>query len=188
MPSFESMPREIRDMIYQFCLCVEDVLDPYPGIHEGGYSVKAAKPTVTLLALNKKIRGEALPILFSQNTWKFTGEDAVLSESGAASVTASDREESKGTLWRRYGLHIRRVHLEYTYLTPSASAMKMALLRMLGSWKVNEPEDQEEQFEAFHKGMVQELQHQWDTIGVALNGRPAITSLHIDVKAMFCPD
>ena len=54
MPSLESMPREIRDMIYQFCLCVEEVLVPYPGIDDDAYSLRAVKPTVTLLALNKK--------------------------------------------------------------------------------------------------------------------------------------
>ena len=187
MPSLESTPREIRDMIYQLSLCVEEVLVPYPGVVGCACSLKAVKPTVTLLALNKKIRGEALPILFSQNTWKFTGEDAVLSESGAASVTASDRHESMDTLWRRYGHHIRRVDIEYTYLTPSAAAIRRTFLSICDSWKINKPEDQEKQVEAFHKDMVQELQRQWDTIGEALNGCPAITSLHMDLTGLYCP-
>ena len=58
---------------------------------------------------------------------------------------------------------------------------------MCDLWKVDEPVDKEKQWEPYHKGMVHELQRQWDTVGVALNGCPAITSLHIDVKGLYCP-
>ena len=63
MLSLESMPHEIRDMIYQFCLCGEEVLVPYPRIDDDIYSLRAVKPTVTLLTLNKNPgRSTAYPV------------------------------------------------------------------------------------------------------------------------------
>lgn len=70
----DRLPREIREMIYELCLGVEGILVPYPKGNdvESHYDLKCPKPTVALLALNKQIRSEALPILYRENVWAIT--------------------------------------------------------------------------------------------------------------------
>ena len=61
-PSFLSLPREIRDLIYEFSLSAPPKLVPYD--HQSG----GKPPGLALISVSKAIREEALPILFGTNT------------------------------------------------------------------------------------------------------------------------
>lgn len=65
---FLELPREIRDMIYRFCLEVGYEIIPYPTIHKSKF--RGPKPLITILSLNKQVRTEARPILYSNNKWQ----------------------------------------------------------------------------------------------------------------------
>ena len=121
MSSFEKFPREIRDVIYELCLCVHGNLVPYPEPSKPDCEddLKGPKPAVALLALNKQIRAEALPILFSKNIWRITGEKIGLDNSGPSDEMAAD------TLWQRHGSHIKHVVLKYTFSEADAEAIKL---------------------------------------------------------------
>ena len=74
-------------MIYELCLCIDEIIIPYPDPHmtsqlcdpqdpDSGTREnqihKAPKLAVSLLSVNKRIRDEALPILFGKNVWEVT--------------------------------------------------------------------------------------------------------------------
>ena len=65
------------------------------------------KPTLALLAINKRIRDEALPVFYGQNVWRITGVKG--NYHNDMDILPSD------TIWRRHGSHIRHVDLYYLY-------------------------------------------------------------------------
>ena len=102
MPSFESLPREIRDHIYNFLLVSQNPIIPYPTAYEREEILRAGGrparpwlpdeienvdlalrtlhtqrysdhwPCISLLGVNSNIRHEAMDVLFSKNTWTLT--------------------------------------------------------------------------------------------------------------------
>lgn len=110
---FEKLPREIRDMIYELCLCVDGAIQPYPEWAETNYKmrIEGPRPEVALLALNKRIRDEALDILFGKNEWRITAENVNLAEDNASRLEDGEPD----TLWHRYGSRIQKVDLKYSY-------------------------------------------------------------------------
>ena len=71
MSAFLSLPREVRDMIYRFCLERDFIIVPHPTtrnekrIHRRQNDL----PSVALLATNKQLRAEARAILYFNNEW-----------------------------------------------------------------------------------------------------------------------
>ena len=78
MSKFMSLPREIRGMIYVQALCVDGniVLDRNGSECDGDF--KGPLPALALLSVNKQIRAEGLPVLFSKNTWRITSNPPLL--------------------------------------------------------------------------------------------------------------
>ncbi|CAL8574155.1 hypothetical protein XPA_000125 [Xanthoria parietina] len=84
MAGFLSLPREIRDMIYEICLVVNGEIVPYPAeyeyprykpehLTEQRRNYMDRKPDVALLQVNKEIREETCPILYGRNLWRMSG-------------------------------------------------------------------------------------------------------------------
>jgi len=118
-------PREVRDMVYEHALCVDGVLAPCEEIFKVNGDYRGPPPTVALLATNRQIRKEALPVLFGKNTWRITSGAKKLkfrykregegeSEYKRALELASVRGGS-ATLLGRYGELIRRVVLDCNF-------------------------------------------------------------------------
>ncbi|KAL8690296.1 MAG: hypothetical protein Q9218_004232 [Villophora microphyllina] len=66
------LPAELRIIIYDFALMVPGQINPYPTIaerDEQAMALKCERPTVALVQVNKQIREEALPSLYSNNVW-----------------------------------------------------------------------------------------------------------------------
>ena len=85
MSHFLRLPLEIRVMIYEYCLIVDHVIDPYPSAYEfckeavldrsikKGYGERVSKPelpTVSILRVSVQLHREASPILYGKNCWK----------------------------------------------------------------------------------------------------------------------
>lgn len=94
------IPREIRDLIYGYCLLHDGEIIPYPNYDEKEQIIESGKkpaktcfgrigtekdlqscagivyaadwPSVALLAVNKVIQEEAAVILFGQNVWRLS--------------------------------------------------------------------------------------------------------------------
>ncbi|KAI4101590.1 MAG: hypothetical protein LQ339_004979 [Xanthoria mediterranea] len=84
MAGFLSLPREIRDMIYDYCLVVNGEIVPHPAeyeyprykpahVTEQPRNYMDRKPDVALLQVNKEIREETCPILYGRNLWRMSG-------------------------------------------------------------------------------------------------------------------
>ncbi|OBT77924.1 hypothetical protein VF21_04311 [Pseudogymnoascus sp. 05NY08] len=66
MPAnFFTLPRELRDKIYELCLLLEDPIEPYPG------SSRRRELSPSLLGVNKAINREARLVLY-QSRFDFT--------------------------------------------------------------------------------------------------------------------
>ena len=72
--------REVRDMVHEFSLCMDGILAPHREKHKIDGDYDGPPPTVALLATNKQVRDEALPILFSKNTRRISSKATTLSE------------------------------------------------------------------------------------------------------------
>ena len=71
--SFLSLPKEIRDEIFEYCLLYDGELIAYPTWYEladGDVNKAKELPSVNLLAVNKQIREEAAQIVFGKNIWR----------------------------------------------------------------------------------------------------------------------
>ena len=66
---FNKLPSELQTMIYEYSLCTDGVLVPHPKNFISLEDPKSEMPAVGLLTVNKQIRLESLPILFSKNIW-----------------------------------------------------------------------------------------------------------------------
>lgn len=112
-------------MVYEHSLCVDGVLAPcnenfrVNGDHEG------PPPKVALLATNRQIRHEALPVLFGKNTWRITSgtrrihfrdwcEGGSYPEHKRGLETELSRRGG-ATLLRWHGPLIRKVVLNYNF-------------------------------------------------------------------------
>lgn len=65
------LPREIRDMIYEYTLCFAGALAPLapsPDLHSADYT--DPNPAISLLRANKQIWEEASLCLLKTNTWR----------------------------------------------------------------------------------------------------------------------
>lgn len=87
MPTFLSLPREVRDIIYEYCLSVPHVLIPYRSAEAPRY--KDDFPPLGLLSVSKTVRQEALPVLFRSNIWYISDD-------------LNDRFNKEGTAKRKY--------------------------------------------------------------------------------------
>lgn len=68
MAAFLDLPREIRDMIYDYCLVVSDAIDPHPIPHERRRTTpRTSRPEVALLRVNRMVGAEATEALYGQN-------------------------------------------------------------------------------------------------------------------------
>ncbi len=74
MPHFLKLPREIRDMIYDYCLLVQGEIIPYPTYYEKEEIGRPLpqKPDIALLQVNKQIRAEAADMLYGQHVWRLS--------------------------------------------------------------------------------------------------------------------
>lgn len=72
-PTFTDLPREIRDMIYELCLCVEGDIFPYKPHSYPPYEHNKEKgPTLAMLALSRGTRNEARPVFYGKNIFRLT--------------------------------------------------------------------------------------------------------------------
>jgi len=185
MSGFEKFPREIRDIIYELCLCVDGILVPYPEwfTSDNTPKVKGRKAEVALLALNKQIRDEVLPILFGKNTWRITATEVDLAKEDASRLES----EEVDTLWNRNGLHIQKVDLKYTRTQCPSEAFENIIDYAHEVSPGDTLEDRSARTETIHEHVRMDLKSVWMAIAEALECCPNIKSLNIDIGALYCP-
>lgn len=73
MSHFPRLPREVRDLIYEYCLVVEGILDPCTPYYEEKNPENAKrKPETALLRVNRSIGDEAAQMLYGKNVWRIS--------------------------------------------------------------------------------------------------------------------
>ena len=75
-PRFLGLPLEIRNIIYEMCLCIKGCIIPYKDASQPDCCLKflfaMPSPSLAILSTNKQIREEALHILFGKNWFHIT--------------------------------------------------------------------------------------------------------------------
>lgn len=118
-------PREVREMVYELVLCVDGVLAAYKESYTVDNDYEGPLPTVALLATNKQIRSETLPVLFGKNTWRITSapkkltfrykRDGKTDRYHESDVQLSSISAISGTLFSRFGHLLYRVTLDFNF-------------------------------------------------------------------------
>ncbi len=73
MSHFLRLSRELRDVIYEYCLVVEGILDPCPPYYEEKDPKNAKlKPNTDLLMVNRQVGTEAAQVLYGKNVWRLS--------------------------------------------------------------------------------------------------------------------
>lgn len=63
---------ELREIIYGYCLVVNDIINPYPTVYERPVNIRVFNDNnlwLDLLLINRQIKEEAVPILYGRNRW-----------------------------------------------------------------------------------------------------------------------
>ncbi len=177
MSAFEKLPREIRDIIYELCLCVDEILIPYPDPWEIDFTLefKPPQPEVALLALNRQIREEALPILFGKNTWRITAREVDLAEDEASSFRAEK------LVMHRYGLHVQKIDLYYSRTPHPPESFEDVIYHAHGLSPDDTPQDRSAKADTIPDHIPIGLKKGWVFIADALDCCPNIKSIHIDI-------
>ena len=101
MTGIKSLPREIRNMIYEYCLVKNYTLVPYkeyyPVYNPNLEAERNDLPTVALLRVDKTIGAEAAEVFYRKNVWRVTAHVSYIRN------PLRDRynEASVRTLWHR---------------------------------------------------------------------------------------
>lgn len=169
-PTFLGLPREVRDMILELCLCVSGYITPYAEEnfirHDGGAT---RTPAVAVLVVNKQVRNEALPILYGKNKWRMTGHDLRW-------------KPSESLIWELHRTHFRHVIIYCDQLDVSRSE----LLRM--SQQARSPKSKPSLRRLIvHDQIILALRR-----NIEWKVRTAMRMLHlthfiIDVEGFYCP-
>lgn len=72
---FLTLPREIRDMIYEYCVLFDREIFPYPTWYDysdGHTTTGQEMPCTALLAVNKTVQAEAEVLLYGKNLFKLS--------------------------------------------------------------------------------------------------------------------
>lgn len=141
--------------------------------------VKGHKPEVALLALNKQIRDEALPVLFGKNIWRITANEVDLAEDHASRLD----NDMVDTLWHRYGSHIQKVDLKYTHTIYPPETLKDTIEY---AHRVS-PGHRSDRAMNIHANARIDLEICWVAIGDAMSWCPNIKSLNTDIGDLYCP-
>jgi hypothetical protein len=180
---------EVREMILEYCLCVEGDIVPFPTHYEGkgydspaepkttlGWKEAAEVPTVALLSVTKNIREEGLRILLSKNVWRLS-----------YLYDPIDSKDHERKFWENY------IHL-FRYITTQfdmGDASQRCLRQITQDWM--EPEllnvlgfSEEQRTSLIHDGRIRCLIVTWQW-KQRLMEKMKLNKLVLGFENLFCP-
>ncbi len=176
-------------MVYELVLCVDGVLAPYKEHYTVDNDYGGPPPTVALLATNKQIRNETLPVLFGKNTWRFTLEPKRLTfRYRRDGETASDYERDArsrslkrmiDTLFGHFRRLLRRVTLDFNFQAIDRTEIVNRVHTSQGSYSAVE------RIEVLHDDCSDFLFKRWLEKQYCFIWIPNITSLVIDITNTY---
>lgn len=181
MSVFDEIPLEVREIIWELCVCVPGVLVPYLDEYKAKllYRERAPHPTLAITMLSKGIRQEVLPILFERNTWGITGDEDLLSNHTQNRFCDHDERD---TLWRRYGRYIRHANLRYTHHVSCNFQRSYTFIRAHEDFQ-----DMRERSKFLHDEALVDLRRSWWVIEAAMDHCVGLKTLRISVADLYCP-
>ncbi len=178
-------------MVYEHALCVDGVLAPCAETFKVNGDYEGPPPTVALLATDRQIRDEALPVLFGRNTWRITSGAKKLrfrykreGESDSdyeRAVDLASHYRNSATLLGRYGRLIRKVVLDCNFRDVGDYKDDLAYIRGLVGNRVSG-----ERLQCLHDLSVRRLINCWTDKQDMLFWMCKVTSIVIDISHLSC--
>ena len=197
MVGFMEFPREVRDMVYGFSLCVDGILAPYREKYKIDGDYDGPPPTVALLATNKQIRDEALPVLFGKNTWRVSSKATALSERCYRDPTGDpnsapdpdyDHKTDPGhyclfeTIFARFNDHFRNVTLDYNFQEADDDrAMSVANVHRPSSTS-----SAQERIDKLHHAGIERLLKRWEAMWTYVGSMHYLKSIALSIQNLYC--
>lgn len=169
MATFTTIPLELRNKIYEFCLVTDIVINPYLASYERDDGVKpycrsGQNLAISLLGVNESIQDEAATVLFGKNTWHLAFQDDQIIPQ---------------PLWRKYADYFRYLHVAFDLRDCPQKARVLYAHR-------SRREDGEARLRTFQEECRGEQWANWDRKTCALRMINA-NHLVVDVTNAFCP-
>ena len=175
MIGFLSLPREIRNMVYEMALVVDKVLIPYDehyALEKQDLRFRKALPTVALLGVSKLVQLEAVEYLYSRNTWRIS--------STAPTLFTLPGRENLWTLRAQYFKHVVTVFDLRDVNGEDLHAQLCSSRRYL-------PElNPEKRMKDAHSMGEMFMNGSWYTKIDSLTNMPNLESLSVDVSRLAC--
>jgi len=188
---FMGFPREVRDMVYELALCVDGVLAPCVEHYTIDNDYKGPPPTVALLATNKRVRDETLPVLFGKNNWRITSEPKYLTfrfECDGETDSYYERyvrprstRELITTLFGRFRSLLRRVTLDFNFQEIDRTELVNRVHTLQGF------NSADERMRVLHNESIGRLVNRWLGKQYFFIWTYNVTSFVLDVTNTYCP-
>ena len=175
MTGFLSLSREIRNMVYELALVVDEIITPYDEhypLEKKDLMFRNALPTVALLGVSKLVQLEATEYLYGKNTWRVTSK--------MPPASASSEYE---TLWA-----LRAGHFKHVVMVLDQRDIDEEYVRV-GNRYLRESmpgASLGEKMQELHSWADYAMKHSWLSKIHALAFMPNLASLCIEVGRLAC--
>lgn len=179
------LPREIRNMIYKFCLVVHGEIVPYKENYDRdtAQDYTGDKPMVALLAVDKAIRQEAASILYGKNLWRITSkaDDLAKPSYTLISIALSGGCEPK-TIWTVHARRFRRVIIYAHRL--DVNDLDLDVLSSIA--RSTAAMDLHQRMARAHKRNFNRMLGSWSTKFSLVLDMPKLISVTFNVDKLYC--
>lgn len=177
MTGFLDLSREIRDMIYELCLVVDEVIIPYNELYpldavDLGFRKNMA--AVALLCVCKIVESEAAEVLYGKNTWRIT-----------------TKFPSKKSIWRRRARLFKHVVMTFSQRDVDPESLFIRSQEGQDSYddtdsETDEPARQRDSMESMHDNVEYIMFQSWYTRINCMYRMPSLISVKLDVSRLYC--
>ena len=179
MSAFLRLPREVRKMIYEYCLVVNGHITPYGENYERDtdQNFTGEKPSIGLLGVSKFVRREAASIFYGKNVWRITTKMPDL-----AKPPTPVKKDPK-TLWRIHKRLIRNVVIFAHRFEATGDLDADVLSSIAHSMPAK---NLQERMARAHRRNFNKMLGSWSPkFSVALD-MPKLKSVTFDVSKLYC--
>lgn len=183
-PTFEGLPTEVREIILEYCLCVEGDIVPFPTHYEGKGSRPTSDdasltgewkeattiPAVALLGVNQRTCNESLRILFGKNVWRLSYD----------TTDGKDREQA---FWTQHIKLFRHVCTQFTMNDISGRNLREITH---DATEVHGYADSDERTTMIHDERIIALMDSWQWKADLLE-KMTLKTLVLGLQDLFCP-
>ncbi len=191
--TFELLPRELRDEIYEYCLCVKGDVVPFPAVYEDQCNIlwgadpsdewfqseSEENPSMALLLVNKRVGNEAAETLYGKNVWRLS-LSGVIDEDGQLDTLSSDY------FWESHAPLFRHIKTQ-CHMSDCNSPRTLMRITRLVEEKASIAQLNDDEFKAeIHRNRFADAANYYNWKADLLDGMD-LETLTFGVANLYCP-